>query len=110
MDLNDFPKILDKKKYEDRVYSEMGWEVCPEGLYDLLIRVDRDYNHPDIYITENGMACKDEEIIDNLVHDDDRVIYLKQYFEAAYRAINNGVNLKGYFVWSLMDNFEWREG
>lgn len=109
-DVTDLSKILVKKKYEDRKYSEMGWEVCPEGLYDILIRVDRDYNHPVIYITENGMACKDEKILNHLVHDDDRLNYLKQYFEAAYRAINNGVNLKGYFIWSLMDNFEWREG
>ena len=90
--------------------SEMGWEVYPDGLYDLLKRVDNDYNHPPIYITENGMACKDEIITDNVVQDDDRLSYLKRYFEASHRAMNDGVKLKGYFVWSLLDNFEWIEG
>jgi beta-glucosidase len=72
--------------------------------------VDTDYGRPLIYITENGMACKDSEIIDNIVQDDDRLSYLQRYFEAANRALNEGVNLKGYFVWSLIDNFEWVEG
>ena len=88
----------------------MGWEVYPEGLYDLLNRVDNDYGSPIIYITENGMADKDDIIVDKVVQDDDRLSYLQRYFEAASRAIKEGVNLKGYFVWSLMDNFEWLWG
>ena len=56
------------------------------------------------------MACKDDIIVNGVVQDDDRLSYLQRYFEAANRAINDGVNLKGYFVWSLMDNFEWIEG
>ena len=95
---------------EGAEYSEMGWEVCPEGFYDLLMRIDKDYNHPTTYITENGMACKDDNIVDEIVQDDDRLGYLKRYMEAAQRAINDGANLKGYFAWSLMDNFEWFEG
>jgi len=75
-----------------------------------LMRVDKDYNHPVIYITENGMACKDDKISNRIVQDDDRLSYLKRYFGAAHHAIRDGVNLKGYFVWSLMDNFEWLEG
>ena len=74
------------------------------------MRVDKDYSHPLLYITENGMACKDENIVDEIVQDDDRLGYLKCYMEAAQRAINDGVNLKGYYAWSLMDNFEWLEG
>ena len=109
-DLGHIGKLIKRKKVEGREYSEMGWEVCPEGFYDLLMRVDKDYNHPLLYITENGMACKDDNIIERIVQDDDRVSYLKRYMEAAHRAINNGVNLKGYFVWSLMDNFEWING
>ena len=85
----------------------MGGEICPECFYDLLIRIDRDYNHPPIYITENGIACKDDVITDDTVQDDDRVYYLEHYLEAAHRAINDGANIKGYFVWSLLDNFEW---
>jgi len=102
--------LLKSEIVEGREYSEYGWEVCPEGFYDLLMRIDKDYNHPTIYITENGMACKDDNIVDEIVQDDDRLGYLKRYMEAAQRAINDGVNLKGYFVWSLMDNFEWFEG
>ena len=109
-DLNNMLKLISPEKVEGREYSEMGWEVCPEGLYDLLMRVDKDYNHPIIYITENGMACKDDKIVNNVVLDEDRIIYLKQYLQASHRAIEKGVKLKGYFVWTLMDNFEWIEG
>jgi len=107
----DFFKLFLPKKSEMGVeVSEMGWEVCPDGLYDLLKRVDRDYDHLLIYITENGMACKDDIIIDKVVQDDDRLSYLQRYLTAANSAMNEGVNLKGYFVWSLLDNFEWIEG
>jgi len=110
-DLNDLGKLLLPRRPERGVeVSEMGWEVYPEGLYDLLKRVYNDYNHPVIYITENGMACKDDIIVDKVVLDDDRLSYLERYLEASHRAINEGVDLKGYFVWSLMDNFEWIEG
>ncbi|MFW9902163.1 MAG: GH1 family beta-glucosidase, partial [Candidatus Thorarchaeota archaeon] len=107
----DFYKILLPSKPERGVeVSDVGWEVYPDGLYDLLKKVDKDYNHPLIYITENGMACKDDYIVNKIVQDDDRLSYLKRYLEAASKAIKEGVNLKGYFVWSLMDNFEWTEG
>ncbi|MHA2231245.1 MAG: GH1 family beta-glucosidase [Candidatus Hodarchaeales archaeon] len=95
---------------EGREYSEMGWEIYPKGLYDLLLRIDRDYNHPLLYVTENGMADKDDKIVDNVVEDDDRVSYLQQYLTAAQQAIEEGVNLAGYFVWSLLDNLEWLHG
>lgn len=98
------------KKEEGREYSEMGWEICPQGFYDLLVNIDKDYNHPLLYITENGIACKDEIINNNIVQDDDRTDYLKKYLEASSRAINDGVNLRGYFVWSFLDNFEWLHG
>ncbi len=110
-DLTNLGKLLmPSRKKKGVEVSEMGWEVCPDGLYDLLKLVDEDYNHPLIYITENGMACKDDKIVGGMVQDDDRLNYLKRYFEAANRAIKEGVKLKGYFVWSLMDNFEWIEG
>jgi beta-glucosidase len=108
---SDFYKLLLPKKPEKGVeVSEMGTEVCPDGFYDLLKRVDKDYNHPLMFITENGMACKDGYIVDNLVQDDDRLSYLQRYLAAANRAINESVKIKGYFVWSLLDNFEWIEG
>lgn len=109
-DLTDVESLIVREPIKGHEYSEMGWEVFPEGLYDLLIKIDKDYHHPVIYITENGMACKDENIVAGVVQDEDRLSYLKQYFEAAHRAIDDGVNLKGYFVWSLMDNFEWLHG
>lgn len=87
--------------------SEMGWEICPQGLYELLKRVDKDYEHPELHITENGMACKDDKIVEGVIQDDDRISYLKRYLTAAHDAIRDGVNLKSYFLWSLMDNFEW---
>ncbi|MHA1804597.1 MAG: GH1 family beta-glucosidase [Promethearchaeota archaeon] len=108
--LTDINSLLVNDRIEGHTYSEMGWEVYPDGLYDLLSRIDKDYDHPLIYITENGMACKDDVIIDGIVQDNDRIDYLKHYLEAAHRAINKGVKLKGYFVWTLMDNFEWLHG
>ncbi len=107
---NPFKLLLPKKAEKRTEVSEMGWEVYPDGFYDLLRRVDKDYNHPLIYITENGMACRDDQITNNIIQDDDRLSYLKRYFAAANKAMKEGVNLKGYFVWSLMDNFEWIEG
>lgn len=109
-ELLDFEKLIVEEKIEGREYSDMGWEVCPECLYDLLKRIDRDYNHPPIFITENGMACKDQNIDDRVVQDDDRVSYLRKYIQAAHKAMNEGVDIKGYFLWTLMDNFEWLEG
>jgi len=91
-------------------YSEMNWEIYPDGLYNILKRVDDEYNPPEIYITENGMAAKDDKIIDNLVYDTDRVDYLRQHFMQANKAMKAGVNLKGFFIWSLLDNFEWFHG
>jgi len=89
--------------------TDMGWEIYPQGLFDLLIRLDRQYNHPRIYITENGAAFKDE-LQNNRVADVERLKYIKAHFSAAHQAIQNGVALEGYYVWSLMDNFEWAHG
>jgi beta-glucosidase len=109
-ELTSVNKLVKQERREGREYSVYGWETCPEGFFDLLIRVNKDYNHPSIYITENGMAAKDDIIEEGIIQDEDRLNYLKRYFEAAYRAIENGVNLKGYFIWSLLDNFEWFAG
>jgi beta-glucosidase len=109
-DLTSVNKLVKHERRESREYSEYGWETCPEGFYDLLIRVNNDYNHPTIYITENGTAGKDNIIENGVVQDEDRLNYLKKYFKAAYKAIQNGVKLKGYFVWSFLDNFEWFAG
>ena len=90
--------------------TEMGWEVYPEGLYDILCRLHFDYRFPVLYVTENGAAYGDEVGADGSVDDPKRVAYLREHINAARRAIAAGVPLRGYFVWSLLDNFEWTHG
>jgi beta-glucosidase len=90
--------------------TEMGWEIDPSGLYDVLTRVHRDYPRLPLYITENGAAFPDEPTADDGVRDPERIAYLESHFRAARRAIDDGVDLRGYFVWTLMDNFEWGWG
>ena len=89
-----------------------GAEVYPQGLYDLLVRIDGDYNHPLIYITENGAGFgeEDDRLVDGCVHDKLRQDYLKRHIAELHRAIQSGVNVKGYYVWSCFDNFEWISG
>jgi beta-glucosidase len=98
------------KMPDDAEYTEMGWEVYPQGLNDLLVRVYRDYAPKAIYITENGAAFNDPDPVDGVVDDPRRVEYIKGHLAACDNAIIQGVPLKGYFVWSLMDNFEWAFG
>lgn len=90
-------------------YSEM-WEIAPHGLYDLLTRLKRDYPVKSIYITENGTSVTDGVDADNRVRDARRIQYLQDYLAAVHQAIQNGIPVNGYFVWSLMDNFEWTRG
>jgi beta-glucosidase len=90
--------------------TEMGWEIDPDGLHDILVRVNRDYPGTPLYVTENGAAFADEKGPDGAVHDEPRIAYLDAHFRAARRAMDAGVDLRGYFVWSLMDNFEWGFG
>jgi beta-glucosidase len=87
----------------------MGWEVDPAGLEEVLRRVHQQAGDLPLYITENGAAFPDE-ISDGAVHDADRTAYLGAHLTACHRAIEAGVPLRGYFVWSLMDNFEWAFG
>jgi len=91
-------------------YTDMGWEVYPPGLYDLLIRLQREYDFPSLYITENGAAFADVVSADGSVHDMQRIDYLRRYLAAAADALQAGVPLRGYFVWSFLDNFEWAFG
>ena len=90
--------------------TDMGWEVVPDGLHDLLVRLDRDYGPRGIYVTENGAAFADVRGHDGSVRDPERQSYLSDYIDAAGRAIADGVPLRGYFAWSLLDNFEWAWG
>jgi len=84
-------------------------EVYPDGLYELLVRVDRDYDQPLIYITENGTGFgpADDSLVDGNINDTLRRDYIRSHLMAAHRAIEQGVNLKRYYLWSGFDNFEW---
>ena len=97
-------------KPEEPEYTEMDWEIYPEGLYELLKRVHQEYGISLLYVTENGAAFADEVGPDGQVEDPRRVAYLHDHFVQAHRALQEGVPLAGYFVWSLMDNFEWAFG
>jgi beta-glucosidase len=102
-------KFLGLKRIEGpNERTEMGWEIYPDGLYDILIQLYRDYKIP-IYITENGAAYNDK-LENGKVEDNKRIEYLREHIKRAYFAIRDGVDLRGYFVWSLMDNFEWAHG
>ena len=90
--------------------TAMGWIVDADGLYDLLMRLSKDAPGLPLYVTENGRASEDYVNPDGAVHDPERVRFLHQHLSAAAKAINDGANLAGYFVWSLLDNFEWGWG
>lgn len=90
--------------------TQMGWEVYPEGLEHLLCEFKAKYDRlPPIYITENGMAS-DDDVVNGEVDDEQRQRFMKSHFAAVSRAIDAGVDVRGYFAWSLMDNFEWAFG
>ena len=90
--------------------TEMGWEIYPEGLFEILDRLDTEYAFDAYYITENGAATVDRIDHDGRVHDPERISYLRSHVEAALRALDAGIPLHGYFAWSLLDNFEWSHG
>lgn len=90
--------------------TEMGWGVNPMGLKAVLLNIKNNYNTPKILITENGCALKDSPDETGFVADWGRVNFLRDHLYAVYDAIASGVNIQGYYVWSLMDNFEWASG
>ena len=90
--------------------TEMGWEVAPQGLYDILGQVHFGYHFPALYVTENGAAFEDTVGPDGCVDDPRRVAYFRDHLAECARAIAAGIPLKGYFAWSLLDNFEWGFG
>jgi beta-glucosidase len=88
----------------------MGWPIDPTGLTEGLIRLRDQYGNPDIYVTENGACFTDSLDAEGMVRDGKRIAYLSDHLAAAQAALTSGVKLRGYFVWSLLDNFEWEEG
>ncbi len=104
------PGATEHTRINGAEYTEMGWEVYPAGLREVLVRLHQEYRVPRLYVTENGAAFPDTVSADAHVHDARRVNYYREYLTQAHVAISEGVPLAGYFAWSLMDNFEWAEG
>jgi beta-glucosidase len=91
--------------------TAMGWRVAPDALTELLLRLKRDYGDVPLLITENGASFDDPPIDGSgVVEDSQRVDYLRGHIEAVERAVGEGVDVRGYYVWSLLDNFEWEHG
>jgi beta-glucosidase len=91
-------------------YTEMGWEVFPDGLTNILTRIDREYAPKAMVVTESGAAFNDDWDGDGTVHDQQRIDFLRGHIQTVAQVIRQGVPIKGYFVWSFLDNFEWAEG
>jgi beta-glucosidase len=104
------PRTVFQAKKDDVHWTEMDWEVYPEGLYHILGRLHFEYQVPKIYITENGCSYSDGPDASGRIADHRRTAYLRSYLTAAHQAIQAGVPLAGYFAWSLLDNFEWALG
>jgi beta-glucosidase len=94
----------------ERPVTDMGWEIHPRTFGDLLIDLHQRYRFPRYLITENGAAMADDQRVDGRVHDLDRIAYLRDHLAEVHRAIDAGVPVEGYMVWSLLDNFEWAHG
>jgi beta-glucosidase len=90
--------------------TAMGWTIEPDALTELLLRLQRDYDPPALYITENGIAVHDYVDPEGRVKDPERIAYLDSHLRAAEAAVEQGAKLRGYFQWSLLDNFEWALG
>jgi beta-glucosidase len=90
--------------------TDNGWEVWPQAMYDMVMRISRDFNRPQIEITESGCAYNDGPDASGAIHDARRIAYHRQYLQALARAIADGADVRGYHTWTLLDNFEWAEG
>ena len=90
--------------------TEIGWEVWPKSLYEIVMRITRDYNHPAIEITESGCAYNDGPDANHEIHDVRRISYHREYISALAQAMLEGADVRSYHAWSLMDNFEWADG
>ena len=90
--------------------TAMGWEVHPEGLYEILGRLHFCYRFPSYFVTENGAAYQDDLEPDGSVRDEKRIAYLRGHIIQVHKALSAEIPVRGYFVWSLLDNFEWAYG
>jgi beta-glucosidase len=90
--------------------TDLGWEVWPKALYDMVTRITRDYDRPQIEITESGCAYNDGPDLTGTIRDARRITYHREYLAALAQAMAEGADVRGYHAWSLLDNFEWAEG
>jgi beta-glucosidase len=95
---------------QQRPKTDIGWEVWPQAMYDMITRITRDFNRPQIEITESGCAFNDGPDASGVIRDTRRIEYHRQYLQAVARAIADGADVRGYHAWTLLDNFEWAEG
>ena len=102
------PARMDRAK--EGPLTDFGWEVWPRSIYDIVMRITRDYNRPVIEITENGCSYNDEPDVSGQVNDARRIAFHERYLGELARAIRDGADVRGYHAWSLMDNFEWDDG
>ncbi|MBN1308220.1 MAG: family 1 glycosylhydrolase, partial [Chitinispirillaceae bacterium] len=102
------PQLIRSEKVT--AVSDLDWPVYPRGMTDLLLRIRYDYGRLPIIITENGISLRDEIGSDGKVHDPRRISYLRGFITALHNAFCRGVDVQGYFHWSLLDNFEWSYG
>jgi len=110
-DATRWPVLAAPVRQKQSTYTETGWEVFPQGLVDTLVAVKERYGNPRVYITENGAAFFDPPVATRgRVADPLRVDYLHRHIRAVHEAIEAGVDVRGYFAWSLLDNFEWSLG
>ncbi|HWC82157.1 MAG TPA: GH1 family beta-glucosidase [Pseudonocardiaceae bacterium] len=93
-----------------RPTTAMGWEILPDVLADMLVRISRDYPGLPMVVTENGAAFEDRPDENGFVRDDDRIRYLAVHLDAVADAVRRGADMRGYFAWSALDNFEWAYG
>ncbi len=103
-----FPVKMDGGQQGPR--ADNGWEVWPKALYDMVMRITRDYNHPVIEVTESGCAYNDGPDAGGVIRDSRRIAYHHEYLAALAQAMQQGADVRGYHAWSLLDNFEWAEG
>ncbi len=103
-------RVTDRESLQDEVRrTSMGWEIYPQGIYEVLARLKDSYGNPPVFVTENGAAFTDA--LDNgRVHDPFRIRFLEGYMTKVAQAIQTGARVRGYFVWSLLDNLEWEAG
>ncbi len=105
-----WPTRAGSERCAEGSYTETGWEVYPQGFLDTLLWVKDRYGDIPLYVTENGAAFLDPPPQDGNITDLARIAYLREHLRMVHEALRAGVDLRGYFVWSLLDNFEWQHG